>query len=184
MQRSIMRRFLAPIAALLALSGCILVDDFAPAWEKATPDRCIASIAQSLYAAEFRRSPEGKAMDAHARVLDLGTFHFLMLKQDVADKGGRMYRFDVSNGIFRRYRLNPAMRPTFTRDYPDAPVSLAHDMVRLAQLAPRQRDLLAEIAAKADYWEIEDQTLYNPLRNPACRYDDRPSHPNPAKGTP
>lgn len=173
MPRCLIQRFVMPLVAILALSGCILVDDFSPQWEEGKTDSCTNKIAESLYYSEFRRDPEGKDMKTLARTFTLGKFHFLMLKQDVADKGGRMYRFGVTNGIFQRYRIAPGMRTQFERDYPDAPVSLKHDTVKLATLGKKEIALLSEISAKDDYWEIEDQTLYNTLRNPACIYEDR-----------
>ncbi len=129
-----LRRILVPLAALMALSACILVDDYAPQWDNAKTDSCTAKIAQSLYYSEFRRNPDGKDMSALARTFKLDKFQFLMLKKDAADKGGRMYRFQVVNGIFQRYRLNPAMKKTFEQEYPNAPVSLAHDTVVLTYL--------------------------------------------------
>ena len=167
------RRFIAPLVAALTLSGCILVEDFSPAWNTATPDSCLNKIAQSLYYSEFSRDPEGKDMNTLAHATRIGNANFLMLKQEAADKGGRMYRFGVVNGIFQRYRLNPAMRQAFLADYPDAPVSLRNDTVVLAKLGTEETKLLTEIASKPEYWQIEDQTLYNIMLNPLCRFDDR-----------
>ncbi|MBX9725770.1 MAG: hypothetical protein K2X09_00770 [Rickettsiales bacterium] len=164
---------MVPLLAVFALSGCILVDDFSPKWEDAKTDSCTSKIAESLYYSEFRRDPEGKDMKTLAHTFTLGKYHFLMLKQDVADKGGRMYRFGVVNGIFQRYRINPTMRAQFEHDYPDAPVNLKHDTVKLETLGEKEIKLLTEISAKDEYWEIEDQTLYNTLRNPTCIYEDR-----------
>lgn len=158
---------------LLILSACILVDDFSPAWEKSAPDYCISKIAAPLYLNEFRRDPENKDMSQLARILTLGNQHFLMLKKDSADNGGRLYRFQVTSGIFQRYRLNPAMRKNFERDYPNAPASLKNDTVRITALDDTTLTLLAEIAARPQYWEIEDQELYNAMLNPACRFEDR-----------
>lgn len=167
------RSILAPIAALMLLSGCILVDDFTPKWDDAKTDSCTAKLAQSLYYSEFRRDPDGKDMNELARSFALGKFDFLMLKKDPADKGGRMYRFHVINGIFQRYRLNPAMKKQFEQAYPNAPVDLAHDTVEIKSLGADEMNLLTDINAKDEYWEIEDQTLYNVLRNPLCIYEDR-----------
>ena len=33
--------------------------------------------------------------------------------------------------------------------------------------------LLTEISSRKEYWEIEDQTLYNTMLNPLCALDDR-----------
>jgi hypothetical protein len=167
------RRYIAPLMLLLALSGCILVDDFSPKWEKSSADSCIKKIADGLYYTEFRRDPEGKDMAEHARVFSLGKFYFLMLKKEPTDVGGRMYRFGIVNGIFQRYRLDPVMRTAFEIEFPDAPVSFKHDTVRVASLSPEVMKLLTEISSRKEYWEIEDQTLYNTMLNPLCALDDR-----------
>ena len=151
----------------------MLVDDFSPVWEQGVTDPCVNKIAESIYLNEFRRDPTDKNMNDHARMLVLGKEHFLMLKMASTDTGGRMYRVRVVNGIFQRYRLNPTMRTTFEKDYPNAPVSLKNDTVSLATLDAPTRALLSEIAAKPEYWEIEDQTLYNAILNPTCKFDDR-----------
>lgn len=161
------------LSALLLLTGCILVNDFTPMWEKAKPDPCISKIAASLYYSEFQRDPEGKNMDDYAHIFSLGDYHFLLLKQEVSDKGGRMYRFGIVHGIFQRYRLDPTMRDSFKIAYPDAPVSLRHDTVTVENLSPEVIALLKEISGRSEYWEIEDQTLYNTQLNPACSLDDR-----------
>ncbi len=166
-------RTLASAGLLLLLSACMLVDDFSPAWDKGVTDSCTSKIAESLYYSEFRRDPNGKDMSQLARVLTLGDNHFLMLKQDEADRGGRMYRFRVTHGIFQRLRLDPTMRKTFEKDYPNAPVNLKHDTVNLSLLDEKTQKLLQEIGDKAEYWEIDDQTLYNTLLNPLCKFDDR-----------
>lgn len=168
-----LRHSLLPITALLALSGCLLVDDFSPEWKKGKTDSCTSKIAQALYYTEFRRDPEGKEINELARSFSIEPFHFLMLKQNASDAGGRLYRFNVENGIFQRYRVNPVMRKTFEADYPNAPVSLARDTITLKKLGSEEMKLLTEISAKPEYWEIEDQTLYNTLRNPLCIYEDR-----------
>ncbi|MFZ4540798.1 MAG: hypothetical protein ACOYNL_03170 [Rickettsiales bacterium] len=166
-------RFVAPLLAVFALAGCILVDDFSPQWKDGQPDSCTDKIAQALYYSEFRRDPEGKDMKELARSFTLGKTHFLMLKQNPSDMGGRLYRFGVVNGIFQRYRLNPSMRRTFLAEYPKAPVSFKHDTVTLAALGDAQLKLLTEISDNPEYWEIEDQTLYNVMKNPLCKFDDR-----------
>lgn len=168
----LLRQCLA-MTALLMLTGCILVNDFTPMWEKGESDSCVSKIAESLYYSEFQRDPDEKNMGDYAHVFTLGDYHFLMLKQNVNDKGGRMYRFGVVHGIFQRYRLVPTMREAFNIAYPNAPVSFRHDTVTLDSLSPEVIKLLEEISSKSEYWEIEDQTLYNTLLNPLCKFDDR-----------
>lgn len=168
----ILRNFCCLALVSLALSACILVDDFSGQWQKGKTDFCINKIAESLYYSEFRRDPEGKDITQLAHLFPLGDFYFLMLKKNPEDKGGRMYRFGLVRGkeynIFQRYRLDPTMRTTFEHDYPKAPVSLAHDTVNLATLGKAELTLLADISAKGEYWQIEDQTLYNTSHNPLC----------------
>lgn len=173
MSHALVRRILLPLGMVLMLAGCLLVDNFSPEWEKGKTDSCTSKIAQALYYTEFRRDPEGKEISELARSFSIKPYHFLMLKKNAADAGGRLYRFNVENGIFQRYRINPVMRKTFEADYPNAPVSLARDTITLKKLGPDEMKLLAEISSKPDYWEIEDQTLYNSLRNPLCIYEDR-----------
>lgn len=166
-------RRIVPLAALAVLSACILVDDFGPRWEEGKPDRCLTKIAESLYYTEFRRDPQGKDFEQLAHAISLQGQNFLLLKKEPLDKGGRLYRFEVKNGIFMRYRLNPTMRETFENDHPNAPVDLSRDTVTLAALTPETEALLLAISAKPEYWDVEEKTLYNPLRNPACRFEDR-----------
>lgn len=167
-----MKRSLA-VLALVLLTGCFLVKDFGAIWDQATPDPCLEPIAKSLYHSEFMRDPEGKDMSTIARGITLDGFYYLLLKAAPGDKQGRMYRFEIHNGIFQRMRLDPAMRHPFEVDYPNAPVEIEDDTVLFEKLGKKELALIAEIAGKSEYWEIEDQALYNVLRNPACRFDDR-----------
>ena len=168
------RRSLLSLLALTALlTACMLVKDFGPIWNDAKADPCLNKIGESLYYTEFRRDPTGKNMENLARAFSHGGANYLLLKQEESDEGGRMYRFTVHNGIFQRYRVVPTMRAPFEEDYPDAPVSLARDTVTFETLGAKQLALLDAVSATPEYWEIEDQTLYNVLANPACRFDDR-----------
>jgi len=166
-------RLLLPLVALFALAACILVDDYGTAWDEAKPDMCVGKIAQSLYYGEFNRDPADLKIDNIARAITIDNHNYLLLKQQPSDKGGRLYRFEVTNGIFVRYRLAPTKRADFKRDYPNAPVTLNRDTVTVKDLGPEVRKLLIEIAGKPDYWEVEDKTLYNTMRNPTCRFEDR-----------
>ncbi len=162
------------LLALFLLTGCILVDDFGKRWNEATPDPCISTLSESLYATEFRRDPEKKDMDTLARPITLNGNYYLLLKKDARDAGGRLYRFTIIHGIFQRWRLNPTMRTAFEVEYAHAPVTLERDTVSIHTLNAETEKLLLEISARPEYWEIEEQTLYNPLRDTACRFDDRP----------
>lgn len=167
-----LRPLLALTTALL-LSSCLVVEDFGHAWKDSSADPCLTKLSESLYATEFRRDPTNMNIEdiAHGWTLDGNTY--LLLKKDSADIGGRLYRFTVTNGIFQRYRLDPAMRSLFERDYPSAPVSLKRDTVTLTTLDASTEALLTDIANKPEYWQIEEQTLYNTARNEACRFEDR-----------
>ena len=167
-----MKRLIASLTLLL-LSGCILVEDFSAKWDASKPDECLTAIAKPLYYADFRRDPEGKDMDQLAHAFTLGKYHFLMLKKNANDKGGRMYRFGVENGIFQRYRLDPVMRDAFEIEYPKSSVNFKYDTVQLENLDTDVMKLLEEISNRPEFWEIEDQALYNTMRNPACRFEDR-----------
>jgi hypothetical protein len=173
---ALLRRFIPVMALALLLAACILVDDFGEAWTQGKPDICLSKIAESLYYSEYRRDPAGKDMSqlAHAWVLD--GHNFLLLKKDASDKGGRMYRFQVINGIFQRFRLVPTMRGQFEHDYPNAPVDLSRDTVTLKIINPQTEKLLDDIASRPEYWEVDDQTLYNTMRLPVdeCHFEDRP----------
>lgn len=166
-------RSLAALGAALLLSGCILVEDFGHAWKDSAPDHCLSEIGESLYATEFRRDPKGLELDQLVHGWTLEGNHYLLLKKSPEDLGGRLYRFDVTSGIFRRYRLDPAMRDLFEKQYPKAPVSLKRDTVKFETLDAETEKLLTTIANQPEYWQIEEQTLYNTTRNPACRFDDR-----------
>ena len=155
------------------LSACLMVEDFGPSWQQSKPDPCLSKIASSLYAVEFRRSSDGLDMNTLAHGLTLDGNFYLLLKKEADDKGGRLYRFTVTNGIFQRWRLDPTMRATFTKDYPNAPVSLKRDTVAIETLNPDTEKLLTEIAGKPEYWQIEEQTLYNTSLDDNCRFDDR-----------
>ena len=170
---SILSRVAPLFLVLAALTACILVDDFGDAWNNAKPDPCIDKIAGSLYAGEFNRDPSAYDIQTIARSITWDGEHFLLLKQSPDDKGGRIYRFRVTNGIFERFRLVPTMRAQFEMDYPNAPVSLKRDTVSIKNLEKAPRELLINIAKKSEYWEVEDKTLYNILKNPTCRFEDR-----------
>lgn len=170
--RRILRTCLG-LAAMALLSGCLLVEDFGPTWEEAKADPCLSKLAESIYATEYRRDPSHLKMDDIAHGWTLDGHHYLLLKKAPEDKGGRLYAFKVVNGIFQRYRLDPTMRDTFEKEHPTAPISLKNDTVKLEALTPETKTLLTEIAGKPEYWQVEEQALYNVLRNPACRFDDR-----------
>ena len=175
------------LLSLTLLAACILVDDFGPAWEKSVADPCISKIAEGLYYTEFRREPDDKKMDQLAHAFTLEDQHFLLLKQAPDDKGGRLYRFAVTPGtpspIFTRFRLNPVMRESFEKNYPNAPVTFAHDTVRIATLDANTKQLLLEIARQPDYWEVEEKALYNAFHNPRCPFEPT-DLPTDKKSTP
>lgn len=166
-------RLISCLAALCFLSACILVDQFGTVWNEAKPDQCLNKIAQSLYYGEFNRDPSALDIEQIARAWSKDGEHFLLLKKHPDDKGGRLYRFAVKNGIFERFRLAPTQRKAFLSAYPDAPVKLERDTVSLETLGEKEITLLIEIAKKPEYWEVEDKTLYNAGRNPLCRFEDR-----------
>jgi len=167
-----MKRLLT-CSLLLLLSGCIIVSHFGDYWKQGAEDACLNKIAESIHYYAFKRDLAEGDINALARGLTLGGERFLLLKKEKADAGGNLYRFRVENGIFMRYRLNPVMRETFLKEHPDAPVSIRHDTVTIDTLTKSTAEFLITIAKDARYWEKEDSTLYNPLHNPTCAYEDR-----------
>ena len=167
-----MKSFVTLLAAL-CVSGCLIVEDFGNKWEEATPDACLNRIADSLYYQTFQRSLEKGEIAAHTRGLAIEELRFLLLKKDPADTGGNLYRFEVENGVYAQFRLNPAMREQFAEEYPNAPVRIERDTVVLPKLDEKTVTLLLAVARDARYWEKKDAHLYNPLRNPNCPFEDR-----------
>ncbi len=164
---------LLALGLTLILTGCLIVEDFGTAWNEAKPDPCLNKIAESLYVTEFRRDPANKDMNTLAHAWTVGGHYYLLFKKSAEDKGGYLYRFTVTEGIFQRWRLKPTMRELFEKTYPNAAVSLARDTVTLKTIDANTKKLLLELSDKPEYWEIEEQILYNVLRDPACRFDDR-----------
>ena len=169
---SIRNLFLAAFC-MLTLSGCLLVRDFGSAWEKATPDACLSPIAAALHFEQFQRNLNEGEINTLARGISLDGKNFLLLKNQAGDAGGNMYFFKVESGIFYRYRLNPARRAQFEEAFPDAPVSIRRDTVTLPNLEGKAREVLMAVASQTDYWEVADSSMYNPLRDPQCRFEDR-----------
>lgn len=168
-----MKKLIA-LGACALMAACMLVKDFGAAWNEAKPDDCLSKLMHSMYYTEFNRNPEGKDLDqlAHALIRPNGK-SYLLIKADADDAGGRMYRFQVVNGIFQRFRIVPTMRETFEKNYPDAPVDLSRDTITFDTLGEKEWELIDNIATQDEYWEIQDQSLYNTFRNPECRFDDR-----------
>ncbi len=168
-----MKKLIA-LGACALLAACILVKDFGDTWTQAKPDDCLTKLMDSMYYTEFTRNPDGKDMSklAHALTRPNGK-NYILLKASETDEGGRMYRFQVVNGIFQRLRLVPTMRATFEQNYPDAPVDLSRDTVSFDTLGAKEWEIIDNIATQDEYWEIEDQSLYNTFRNPQCRFEDR-----------
>lgn len=161
------------LAASLIVSGCLIVEDFQTKWDEAVPDACLNRIADSLYYQQFQRKLDKGDIASLARGLAIEEQRFLLLKKKPDDKGGNLYRFEVENGVYTQLRLNPAMRETFEKDHPNAPVRIVRDTVTLATLDNEVVSLLLSIARDTRYWETDEAHLYNPLRNPTCAFDDR-----------
>lgn len=179
------------VCILLALSGCLLIQDFGKRWDEAKTDPCLDDIVKSLYISEFRRDLGDKDIQDVARELTLHGQNYILVKKHPEDKGGRLYRFTMSAGkevhamhvVFQRWRLNPTMRETFMRDYPHSIAQVDDDTVTLPNLEGDSEKLLTEIAEKPEYWQIEEQTLYNRVRDPKCRFETRDLSPAEDKFT-
>lgn len=160
----ILRPILLSVAALCLLSACIAVDDFGSAWEEAKPDACLQTIAKQFYTDQILSKDES----FEARSLEVNGQHFALVKGKAGDKGGNLYRYEISSNVYISYRLKPTMRKTFLRDYPEAPVKVTDDRVTIHTLDEPSRALLADIANSKEYWEVAEKTLYNVQRLPEC----------------
>lgn len=167
-----MKRYLA-LLVLPLLTACIIIGDFGDAWDKAEGDICLNRINEALYPQVYERDVPETDIATLARGITLGDTHFILMKKQMKDAGGFLFRFTVEQGVFTRYKLNPTMRKTFLAENPDAPVKLSDSTVTLAKLDDASVALLEKIAKDARYWEVDDKTLYNPLKNTLCRFDDR-----------
>lgn len=167
-----MKRFLI-LALLPLLAACIVVDDFGDAWENAKGDICLNRISTALYHQVHERDVKEEDIEEYARGITLNDQHYILMKKNTKDKGGFLFRFRVKEGVFTRYKLNPTMRKTFTTEYPDAPVNVGDDTVSITTLDTATTAALTKVALDARYWEEDDRTLYNPMRNAHCRFEDR-----------
>jgi hypothetical protein len=168
-----LRRILPLLLLLPLLAACIIVRDFGGTWDKASGDICLNRINAALYYQVYEREyPEDKIADV-ARGITLSGEHYILMKQSPNDKGGFLFRFTVKGGVFTRYRLNPAARKLFEKEFPDAPVELRENTVTLAEFNDATLALLDKVAHDERFWETEDKTLYNTQLNPLCRFDDR-----------
>lgn len=157
----------------LLLNACIVIDDFGDAWKKAEGDICLNRINTALYAQVHEREVREDTIESLARGITLNGNHYILMKEKPSDKGGFLFRFTVKEGIFTRYKLNPTMRDRFTRDYPDASVNITDTTVTLANISPENLRLLTAISKEKIYWQEDDRTLYNPIQNKLCRFEDR-----------
>lgn len=167
-----MKRYLALLLFPL-LAACIVIEDFGGAWDKAEGDICLNRINAALYHQVHEREVKEEDITTVARGITFDGNHYILMKEKPEDKGGFLFRFTVKEGVFTRYKLNPTMRKQFLAEYPDAPVHIDDSTVTLSTLDDAQVALLNRIAADAKYWETDDRTLYNPLRNTLCRFEDR-----------
>jgi hypothetical protein len=155
------------------LSACVAASNFGNYWQKSLMDPCLMRIGEAVHFAQFNRTLQEKEITTLVRGLKLQNHYFMLLKERAGDVGGNLYRFEVTNGIFQRYRLNPAMRKVFAHDYPQAPVHFRFDTARLDLRDKNAVALLLEIAAKPDYWQVESKAMYNPTLDAACPFEDR-----------
>ena len=168
-----LRRALPLLLLLPLLAGCIIVKDFGKIWEQASGDICLNRITEALFYQVHTREIAADQIDTVARGTTLDGHNYILLKESAGDKGGFLYKFTVKEGVFTRYKLNPAMRKTFLKENPDTDVSFYLDTVRIDSFSPENLALLNKIAGDDRYWEPDDKTLYNTQLNPLCRFEDR-----------
>lgn len=168
-----MKRYLSLLLLPLLLAACIVVDDFGGTWDKAEGDICLNRINAALYSQVHERDVKEEDIASYARGITFDGHNYILMKEKPEDKGGFLFRFTVKEGVFTRYKLNPTTRKAFLAEYPDAPVKVGDDTVTLTTLDDPHIALLNRVSDDTKYWEIDDKTLYNPLRNALCRFEDR-----------
>ena len=167
-----MKRFLI-LALLPLLAACIVVDSFGDAWDNAKGDICLNRISTALYHQIHERDVKEENIEKYVRGITIDGQHYILMKKNVEDKGGFLFRFRVKEGVFTRYKLNPVMRKEFTKEYPNAPVNVGEDTITIASLDEATTAVLTKVANDKRYWEDDDRTLYNPMHNEHCRFEDR-----------
>lgn len=154
----------------LALSACIVVQDFGKTWEQGFDDPCVQRIAEATV---LEGNPRGLPIEQIARSLKVSAHTFLMLRERPEDIGGSLYRYavntDAPGGEYVAYRLNEAKREEFTREYGEkVPVIITDEAATIPELNDESLALLARIADREDYWVVADRQPYNPKRRKDC----------------
>lgn len=165
-----MVRHIILLAALFMLSSCLHVKDFGKYWDKGVFDACIADILkQDFEPDEIVKLDEPTLL---WRVLDIGGYHFLMIKSEAGDAGGDMIRIDVADGKLVIYGLNPEMQDEFKSQYPDSSVVLNGNGVGVTATIPvfddDTRAFIEKVAAEKKYWVEDKREAYNPTNRKDC----------------
>lgn len=153
-------------ALVLVLSGCIVVDDFGSYWNKGFIDNCVNSIVNANHDDDRRHNTQPKPM--LLRSLRVGSHTFLMMRDDMASKGGNIMLYKIVDGDYISYRLNESKREDFSRDYPNSMVVLTSETASIPVLNNESIALLSQVADNESYWVESHRETYNPARRADC----------------
>ena len=149
------------IISLFVLSGCILVDDFGPYWDKGVIDR-------ELEGQWYDQEPDGEGKppafviegdvmtmidedgdEQEARTLELGAHKFLMLPKDQM-----IQKYDIADGILSFYSPRKEQKEDFLKTNSNDQIVIGqYDTVRIRQLNEETLGVLEDISDQSDYWE-------------------------------
>lgn len=159
-------RFLLPSAVLVALAGCIVVADFGEYWNRGFIDHCVNEIA--AHGQDYRDPRGAHPSSIMMRSLRLGKHTFLMIREDLQNKGGSLLRYRIENGAYIAYRLNESRREDFARDYPDSTVVVTSETATIPVLTEKTAALLSKLADDASYWVESRREPYNSAKRRDC----------------
>jgi hypothetical protein len=161
-----------PLTALLlslALTACIVVDDFGTYWGKGTTDACINDILFGSMQKD-NEAPSMATLTQTVRVLKLGGHDFIMMRHKPGDKGGDLVRYRIDGDDYVSYRLNEEKRDDFMNAHPDSPVVVTEETATIKVLNADTAKLLVDIADDDSYWIEASREPYNPNHRPECTH--------------
>ncbi len=157
-------RIVLGFGVLALLNACIVVDDFGDYWNKGFIDNCVNEIASND--SDYDRASHHKTM--LLRSLRIGKHTFLMMRDDMDDKGGNLIRYKIEDGEYISYRLNESKRDDFLREYPSSVVVLTQETATIPVLNSESAGLLSAVSDDDSYWVESHRETYNAGRRPDC----------------
>lgn len=150
----------------LALAGCIVVDDFGDYWNKGFIDNCVNEIALTDHDHDKPRNSHSKTL--LMRSLRVGKHTFLMMREDMGDKGGSIVRYKIEDGDYVAFRLNESKREDFMLEYPESGAVLTSDTATIPVLNKDSIAMLSQVADDESYWVESRREVYNPAKRDDC----------------